>query len=193
MKSTPTQPVRPARTTIAVATVSLLAVLIAAIGYSNATSAGASAHSIRGKAAALALLDSKFALLRQPAGGAPPRALANAVSKAPASYDLDLAAARRASATNAWLVPGDGWLCIAADDAEGLALSCTASASAERGELTLIERSTATGEEHIVGACPDGYSTISAFGGDSARLATSTVRENTYSISARNAARMAVG
>jgi hypothetical protein len=184
---------RRARSTVAVATVSLFAVLFGAIGYSNATSAGTATRRATTHVSAIASLESRFALLRRPAGNAPPQALAAAVAKAPASYGLDLAGARRASATNAWLVPGDGWLCIAAVDAEGLGLSCTAAASAERGELTLTERSTATGEEHIVGACPDGYSTISAIGGGSAKLASSTVRENTYSISARNAARMAVG
>jgi hypothetical protein len=116
-----------------------------------------------------------------------------AVAKAPPSYGLELGAARHSSSTNSWLVPGDGWLCIAARDAEGLGMTCTTAASAEAGELTLVERSASTGEEHILGACPDGYSTVSAFGATSTRLASSTVRESTYTMVARGVSRMAVG
>jgi len=177
---------RRVRAQIAASGVMLTLILLSVI-YGSSTSAGAPAvPGVSGVAA----LGGRFALLRTPASLAPPASLAGAVSKAPASYGLDLAAARHAAGTNAWLVPGNGWLCIATQHPEGLGMSCATAESAERGELSLIERSSASGEEHIVGACPDGCSTISALGASSARLASSTVRENTYTLTARDVSRV---
>jgi hypothetical protein len=168
---------RRARTQITAAGVTLTLILLGVVIYGSSTSAGAPA--VPG-VSPIAALGGRFALLRTPASLAPPATLARAVSEAPASYGLDLAAARHAAGTNAWLVPGNGWLCIATQHPEGLGMSCATAESAERGELSLIERSSSSGEEHIVGACPDGYSTISALGPSSARLASSAVLENTY-------------
>jgi len=174
-----------AQTTVAGVTLTLI--LLGVVISGNSTSAGAPA--VRG-VSPLGSLGDRFALLRTPASLAPPAALAEAVSKAPASYGLDLVAARHAAGTNSWLVPGNGWLCIATHNAEGLGMSCATAESAEHGELSLIERSSSSGEEHIVGACPDGYSTISALGASSARLASSEVRENTYTLTARDVSRV---
>lgn len=164
-------------------------ILLGLVIYGNSASAGTS--SVRG-VSAIAALDGRFGLLRTAAGAAPPAALGRAVSQAPASYGLDLAAARHASGANAWLVPGDGWLCIATSDSEGLGMSCTSAASAEEGQLSFSERTASSGEERIVGAVPDGYTTVGADagGGD---VASSPVRENTYTISARNVSRVTLG
>jgi hypothetical protein len=185
---------RRSRTAIALASAGLLAVLLGAIAYASTTSTGASRAAAATTPNQLPAIIDRFALLRTPASGPPPAELGSALAKAPASYGLRLAAARHSSNTNSWLVPGDGWLCIAARDADGLGMSCTSAASAEAGELTLIERSQSTGQERVVGACPDGYSTISAFGAEATtQLASSTVRENTYTLSVRGARRIAIG
>jgi hypothetical protein len=183
---------RSARTAIVGASIGLVVVLLAVVIFANTSSAGAPTRPAAGEASQIAALQAQFALLRGPATTSPPAALTKALAKAPATYGLDLAAARRAAATNAWLVPGDGWVCIAANDADGLGVACTSSKSAEAGELTLVERSPASGEEHIIGAAPDGHSTISAVGADSTPLASGAVRENTYTITVRNAARIAM-
>jgi hypothetical protein len=181
-----------ARTTIAGASAILIAALLAAVFFSSASGArtsGRAADSSDG----LAALQSHFALLRTPTTLTPPPALANAVDKAPTTYGLDLADARHAANTNSWLVPGDGWLCIAANDRDGLGIACTSSASAEAGELSLAERSQATGEEHIVGACPDSCSTVSAISAGASHLSTSDVRESTYTMTVRDAVRISAG
>jgi hypothetical protein len=169
----------------------LIAALLAAVVFSSASGARTSGR-VASSSDGLAALQGHFVLLRTRAT-TPPPALANAVAKAPASYGLDLADARHAAGTDSWLVPGDGWLCIAANDRAGLGIACTSSASAEAGELSLAERVLSTGEEHIVGACPDSCSTVTAIGAGAARLSTSDVRESTYTMTVRNAARMAAG
>lgn len=192
MKPTRTHTRLRARTTIAGTSGVLIAALLAAVVFSSASGARTSGR-VAGSSDGLAALQGHFALLRTRATMTPPPALANAVARAPASYGLDLAAARHAAGTNTWLVPGDGWLCIAGNDRDGLGIACTSSASAEAGGLSLAERSTATGEEHIVGACPDSCSTVTALGSNAAHLSTSEVRESTYTMTVRNAAGMAVG
>lgn len=181
-----------ARTTIVGTSTILIAALLAAVVFSSASGARTSGRAADGWDG-LAALQGQFALLRTRATITPPPTLANAVAKAPASYGLDLAAARRAAGSNSWLVPGDGWLCIAANDRDGLGIACTSSASAEAGELSLAERSQATGEEHIVGACPDSCSTVTAIGAGSSHLSTSDVRESTYTMTVRDAVRMLAG
>jgi hypothetical protein len=172
-----------AQTTVAGVTLTLI--LLGVVVSGNSTSAGAPA--VPG-VSPLGSLGDRFALLRTPASLAPPAALAQAVSKAPASYGLDLVAARHAAGTNSWLVPGNGWLCIATHNAEGLGMSCATAESAEHGELSLIERTSTSGDERIVGACPDGYSTVSARDASGVSVATSPVRENTFTLTARNVA-----
>lgn len=168
-----------------------LTLLLAAVAISGASSpAGAR---VSHPASGLAQLRERFALLRAPAGSNPPAALARAVARAPTPYDLSLADARHSAITGAWLIPGDGWLCIATVLSEGLGMSCATSTSAENGQLTLIERSNTTGEEHIVGASPDGHSTVSALDRSATPLASSAVSENTYTMTAVNAARVASG
>ncbi|HTW41347.1 MAG TPA: hypothetical protein VMD79_03430 [Solirubrobacteraceae bacterium] len=192
MKPTHTHTRLQARTAIVGAGAILIAALLAAVVFSSTSGArtsGRSANSSDG----LAVLQGHFALLRTRATMTPPPALANAVAKAPPSYGLDLADARHAAATNSWLVPGNGWLCIAANDREGLGIACTSSASAEAGELSLAERSQASGEEHIVGACPDSFATVTAIGAGSSHLSTSAVRESTYAMTVRDAVRMTAG
>jgi len=174
------------RTAIALATVGAVAVLLGAIVYANTTSAGAS----RATPNQLSAIMGHFALLRHHASGSLPAELATAIAKAPDSYGLRLGGARHASNTDSWLVPGIGWLCIAAHDADGFAMSCTNAASAEAGELTLIERSQATGDERIIGACPDGYARVSALGDTHSVLGGATVSESTYSMKVQNARQM---
>lgn len=192
MKTTQSHTRHSVRPRIVGAGIGLLAVLLAVVIFANTSSAGPPTMPAAGEASQIAALRAQFALLRAPATASPPPALTRALAKAPATYGLDLTAARRAAATNAWLVPGDGWVCIAANDADGLGVACTSADSAEAGELTLVERSSASGEEHIVGAAPDGHSTINAVAAGSTQLASSTVRENTYTITLRNAARIAM-
>jgi hypothetical protein len=178
---------RRARTTIAVATVGLLVVLLGAIAYASTTSGGASRAAAATTPNQLAGVIGHFAVLRNPASDSPPAELATAVAKAPASYGLQLGAARHASNTDSWLVPGSGWLCIAARDADGLGMSCTNAAGAEAGELALIERSQATGEERVIGACPDGFPRVSALGDTETVLGGAAVSESTYRMTVRNA------
>jgi hypothetical protein len=182
-----------ARTTIAIALVGLLAVLLGAIAYASTASAGASHAATATRPNELPAIMAHFALLRNPASDPPPTELATAVAKAPSSYGLNLAAARHASATNSWLVPGNGWLCIAASDAEGLGMSCTNATSAEAGELTLIERSQASGEERVIGASPDGYPRVSALNETHTVVGDATVSESTYRMTVWNARQVALG
>jgi hypothetical protein len=177
---------------IAGASAILIAALLAAVVFSSASGARTPGRAAVGSDG-LAALQGHFALLRTRATMTPPPALADAVAKAPVSYGLDLAAARHAAGTNSWLVPGDGWLCIAANDREGLGIACTSSASAEAGELSLAERVQSTGEEHIVGACPDSCSAVTATSAGASHLSTSDVRESTYTMTVRDAARISAG
>lgn len=197
---TPTHKPGSARKSIAGATLALIGVLCAVIVFAHTSTARSApkpaparvaSRTPEARAAAIIALQGEFALLRTPAAVSPSAALRKAVAKAPASYGLDLAAARRASATGSWLVPGDGWLCIAAADSEGLGLACTNSESAEAGELSLVERSQAIGSERIVGACPDG--TTSVLGADQCGLARGAVHESTYTVSVRGPAGMTSG
>lgn len=190
MKLSHTTRSRRARTTIAVATAGLTAVLLAAIAYAN-TTAGAVSKAA-GPANQMPAIIDHFAVLRSSESSAPPPELATAVSKAPASYGLQLAAARRSASTESWLVPGNGWLCIAARDADGLGMSCTSAASAEAGELTLSERSQVTGVERVLGACPDGYARVRALSDTDSGLGSAEVKESTYRLTVQNARQMAL-
>lgn len=182
----PSTPKLAARAQIALSALALALVLLGTIVY---TAAAGSQPPKRARSAASALSD-QFALLRGASDPSTPAALVAAVGKAPASYGLDFAAARQSAANGSWLIPGAGWLCVATTDAQGLGMSCASAASAERGELAFGEREIQSGAEHIVGVAPDGYTRVDALAQGSSTLASAPVRENTYSMTVRNAARM---
>jgi hypothetical protein len=173
-----------ARTKVAIASIALVLAVTCPAVYSMA----AQTRHTRAAHASTATLSSHFALLRTAASAPPPPALVAAAHRAPASYDLDIDEARQA-ASGTWLIPGAGWLCIATTDSEGLGMSCATAASAEQGELSFSQRTTAGGRERVVGAVPDGYADVSALA-DGPSSDSTPVRENTYSLSARNVSRV---
>jgi hypothetical protein len=179
-----------ARVQTTIAAIALTTLLAAVMVSTGSSPAGAR---VNRPAGGPGQLREQFALLHAPMDSSPPPALARAVARAPTSYELRLADARQSAVTGAWLIPGDGWLCIATVFSEGLGMSCATRTSAENGQLRLIERSNITGEEHIVGAVPNGHSAVSALDGSSTPLASSPVSENTYTMTALNAARVAGG
>lgn len=159
----------------------LLAVVVGAIVVSVSPASHAQAVG-RGAAVAPVSLKSAFSLLRRPAAGPPPGALVEALAHVPAGFHLDVAGARRAATTGAWLIPGEGGVCIAVRDAEGLGVSCSSVASAERGELAFQEVSVSEGESTVFGAVPDWTPRVSVRSPDGLSVVAATVRESTYAV-----------
>lgn len=65
-----------------------------------------------------------------------------------------------ADGTDAWVIPGDGAMCFAAGDAEGVGLACGPTSDAIAGKLTVIQRSVGGGEDAVIGLAPDSVSNI---------------------------------
>jgi hypothetical protein len=126
-----------------------------------------------------------FQLLRGASSVSPPSTVAHAVGQAPSSFGLDLAAARQAAGTGAWLIPGADELCIAVEDSDGLGMSCASAAVAEQGGLAFVERSVDGGATTVVGAAPDGMTHATAHGADGSALAGAAVQESTYVVSGK--------
>jgi hypothetical protein len=145
---------------------------------------GASGASPQPASAAVeAPLSSSFLLLREAANGEPPVEVANAVAHAPSSFGLDLGAARRAGGSGVWLIPGEGELCLATEDPEGLGMSCASASAAENGGLALLERSANGGVSTLVGAAPDGDTRVLAHAADGSTTGSASIQENTYVVS----------
>ena len=140
-------------------------------------------HALPGKSQADVPLLQAFALLREPGGGPPPRTLVVAAAHVPASFELDVSAARRAASTGAWLIPGAGWLCLAVRDSEGLGISCSSALSAERGELAFEELSSDGGGGTVIGALPDWIARIQLRDGIAGAAVAAATVENTYAVS----------
>lgn len=157
-----------------------LLVAVAAIGLAVAIFVPRASDARYGGQTTVMPLTRAFALLRQSPSAPPPPAIVSAVSRAPGSFGLDVASARRSANTGAWLIPGSGWLCIAVEDSDGLGVSCTSTASAERGELAFQELSAGTGIGTVVGATPDWISHVQISRGQGATEAGVTARESTY-------------
>ncbi len=121
-----------------------------------------------------------FQILRGVATQAPEARIAAAAAHAPSGFGLDLQGARRSAGTGAWLIPGEGELCIAVEDPEGIGMSCASAAVAAHGGLAFVERSDDGGPSTIVGAAPDGMTQANAHAGDGSILATAQVQDNTY-------------
>jgi len=137
-------------------------------------------HALPGKNQTDLPLSDAFAVLRRPAGSPPPPSLIAATTHVPASFGLNLSAARRSAGTGAWLIPGAGLLCLAVRDSEGLGISCASTASAERGELAFEELSSNEGASSVIGALPDWLSHVQLQDGIAASTVSAAARENTY-------------
>jgi hypothetical protein len=140
----------------------------------------ASASRSRDHRASAAALDGSFSLLRGPLTRGTPPNLARAVGRAPGNLGLDIAGARYAAATGAWLIPGSDGMCIATQDEDGLGMACGSTASAEEGKLAFVERSVPSEEESIVGAAPDGRDEAVGIAAGGDEVSCAAVRENSY-------------
>jgi len=175
----------PARTTLAVCAIGLAAaVVVPIVATANPTGSQKAA-----RAAALASQRGRFALLRVPAAAPMPPAYLVAVRHAPASYGLEPSGARQ-TPSGTWLIPGSRGMCLAVPGSEGVGLACTSTAAAEGGELRFATRETATGEERIVGAAPDGASSVTAFGAGGAAVGRARVANSTFAVSGREVQRV---
>jgi hypothetical protein len=167
-----------ARARVMVAAVGLALSVFGTVVFTSA-SGSPSTPGTQARAAAVAPTE-RFALLRKPQGQSPPSNLVAAVHRAPAQYGLQVADARYAASSGAWLIPGAGWLCIATTDSEGLGMSCATAASAEAGTLAFVVRESQGDGATVVGAAPDGESEAVARTSDGTVVAGGAVGENTY-------------
>lgn len=131
----------------------------------------------------------RFALLREPPGQAPAANLVAAVRRAPGQFGLQIAGARYAPSSGAWLIPGAGWMCIATTDSEGLGMSCATAASAEAGNLAFVVRESRGEGATVVGVAPDGESEAAARTSGGAVVVGGAVHENTYRLAGDRIAR----
>lgn len=140
--------------------------LIVALGLLGAASvvvlhADSSTHAATGSAATIdADQLSNFAVLRKSdnLAGPLPGALGRMVRSAGTHFALlpdQARAITAADGTLAWVIPGSGALCVAAEDADGYGLSCDATKAAIGGRLSVIQRSTNGGESAVVGLVAD--------------------------------------
>jgi hypothetical protein len=65
-----------------------------------------------------------------------------------------------ADGTKFWVIPGDGHVCVAAGDTDGLGMSCDTSTAASAGKLALVQHSTTDGADVIYGLAPDSATAI---------------------------------
>lgn len=97
-----------------------------------------------------------------------PSALAGSLSGSPwvAEYGLNLSLARPvATGEGAWLIPGNGELCLWLTDSDGKSggLVCATTASALTGGLSQ-SRMNEAGVQHVVGVVPDGTTSVTVAG-----------------------------
>jgi hypothetical protein len=165
-----------ARLVIALSAIALSAVLLSATQYSAATSQPPTPSVEHA-------LSEHFALLREPANTTPPASVLAAIDHAPAKLGLNASGARYTSQNAAWLIPGAAWLCIAAQDSEGLGIACATSTSAIAGQLAFVDRSTTDSSSRIVGAAPDGDTQAVGQRADGSTAASAAVSQNTFRLS----------
>jgi hypothetical protein len=158
--------------------------LSAAVGCAIVLLSGASGADATAQSPEEASPASSFALLRESATSAPPAEVIAAAEHAPALFGLEPQAARQAPGTGAWLIPGDGELCLAVEDSEGMGLSCSPLAEANAGHLTFLERSTNGGPNTVIGAAPDGMASAAGHNAAGEAVASALVQSNTYVMSA---------
>jgi hypothetical protein len=171
--------VRLNQTRVAVAAATLAAaVTCLVVLYPGSSGAAATSAPV-----AVAAPASSFQLLREAPTGAPPAELVQAVEHAPVSFGLSLGGARQAADTGAWLIPGDGELCIAVEDSEGLGMSCASAASAASGKLMFVERSTTGAQSTVIGAAPDGTTQASAQNAAGGTVGSTPIHGSTYVLS----------
>jgi hypothetical protein len=89
-----------------------------------------------------------------------------------------------ADGTKLWLVPGDGELCVAAEDSAGLGLVCAKEKQALTDGVALVQRSRTGGDDELYGVLPDGYSAIAATH-DAAAADKTAVVSNGYHLAGR--------
>lgn len=112
------------------------------------------------QSAAFAVLDSS---------GLPFPSTFSGVSGGPmaANYGLNLGLARpvAGNGAHAWLIPGDGGLCLWITNSGGKSggLGCAATAEAVSGKLS-ESRMTEAGVQHVVGVVPDGTTSVTVNG-----------------------------
>ena len=63
-----------------------------------------------------------------------------------------------------WIIPGNGNICIAARDADGLGMACGTDSEAESGKLALVQRSTNGGTDVVYGLAPDSVENVAVAG-----------------------------
>lgn len=62
--------------------------------------------------------------------------------------------------TGAWIIPGRGSMCFAAEDGEGIGLACGSTEEAISGRLAIVTRSAGNGNDAVIGLAPDAISQI---------------------------------
>gem|GEM_PF-5693709 len=109
-----------------------------------------------------------FAVLAEP--GVPasqlPQDVQNAVKAASRHFSIDAANVHAAhfDGLSFWIIPGAGQICIAADDADGLGMTCGSDASAGAGKLSFVQRSTTGADDVLYGLAPDDVTKITVAG-----------------------------
>jgi hypothetical protein len=163
----------------------IVAVLVlATVALITTVAAGPLAsHALPSKGQTDLPLSDAFALLREPANAPAPATLIAALAHVPPSFGLDVSAARRSAGTGAWLIPGAGGLCLGVRDNEGLGISCSSAASAERGELAFEELSSVGGDGTVIGVAPDWIPRMQVRAGLAGAAAAAPATENTYAVS----------
>lgn len=122
----------------------------------------------------------RFAVLRGPAGQGVPKVLADALLRVPAKLAVDLAGTRYVRSARAWLVPGRGWLCIAAEGSDGIGMACGTASVALDGRLVFVERNQSGNRSHILGLAPDGSAEARGERPDGTIAASASIHENVY-------------
>lgn len=173
--------------------ISIVGCLVAGVVAAPLVSlASPSDHDHASPRASLATVVEHFALLRSPPNGPAPAAIVAAARRAPAMYGIAVAQARHA-ADGAWLIPGVYGLCIAVADAEGVGMSCSTTAAAERGELLFAVRDQSSGEEQLTGVAEDGWRSVTALSADGQVVGTAQVVDSSYAMRTRDAVRIQAG
>jgi hypothetical protein len=100
-----------------------------------------------------------FSIVRQgsPAGDLP-KATRDALDVASGRFPLakqQVRTVKAADGTAMWVFPGEGSICLAAENREGLGMACGTTQEAVAGKVVLVERSTVGGEDVVYGLAPD--------------------------------------
>jgi hypothetical protein len=145
---------------------------------------GAASGPVASSNGSSAPLAEDFALLRTAPGETIPATVAQAAERPPADYGLQASGIRAAKADNVWLIPGEGHLCIAVNDPDGLGMSCSPAANAEQGQLAFVEHSSDDATT-VIGVAPDGVTTASGLTSDGSVVTSTAVQESNYVLSGK--------